>query len=339
MLTGVRFVKNYLLMSLILVLLISNASTSFAQSSQILVVGTTSVVTDIVRNILPQNFKVESLMGLGQDPHEFQPTLRSAELLNQASNVVYLGNGIEETLSNALAAKSSQGKAIEMLQGVSNSSRIFEGGGLNPHFWMDPVIISKVVEYIAGKFIELYPQFNLSISTLKKNYINDLNATNAFLLSEFSSIAQSERYIVTPHDSLVYFGHRYNFTTISLEGFSTQAQVGLNEFTGLAKFIKEHKIKSIFSETTLPYNRVKAIQEAVINLNWSVSIGGSLYVGSLGDSQAKSYISMLKYDGNLITTGLTKPVTINQNLDLYPVGYFLVSILTLVLFRRKYYAR
>ena len=58
-------------------------------------VATNSILGDIVANLVGDNASVEVLIPAGTDPHEFQPSIRQAELLREADLVVAVGTPLD----------------------------------------------------------------------------------------------------------------------------------------------------------------------------------------------------------------------------------------------------
>jgi ABC-type Zn uptake system ZnuABC Zn-binding protein ZnuA len=76
------------------------------------VVATTSILGDIVANVAGGSLDVEVLMPREADPHTFEASARQAALLRDADLVVSNGLGLEEGLSDLLAAAEDDGVEV-----------------------------------------------------------------------------------------------------------------------------------------------------------------------------------------------------------------------------------
>jgi zinc/manganese transport system substrate-binding protein len=78
-------------------------------ASDLLVVATTSILGDIVANLVGDDGTVEVIMPPGADPHGFQPSASDAAMLREADLVVANGLQLEENLVSALEAAEEDG--------------------------------------------------------------------------------------------------------------------------------------------------------------------------------------------------------------------------------------
>jgi ABC-type Zn uptake system ZnuABC Zn-binding protein ZnuA len=80
--------------------------------SDLLVVATTSILGDIVANLVGEDGTVEVIMPPGADPHGFQPSASDAAMLREADLVVANGLMLEENLVSALEAAEEDGVRV-----------------------------------------------------------------------------------------------------------------------------------------------------------------------------------------------------------------------------------
>ncbi|MFA9432112.1 metal ABC transporter solute-binding protein, Zn/Mn family [Egicoccus sp. AB-alg2] len=80
--------------------------------SDLLVVATTSILGDIVQNVVGEDGTVEVVMPPGADPHGFQPSAADAAMLREADLVVANGLMLEENLVSALDAAAADGVRV-----------------------------------------------------------------------------------------------------------------------------------------------------------------------------------------------------------------------------------
>lgn len=76
------------------------------------VVVTTSILGDVVRNLVGDDVEVEVVMPPNADPHDFAPSARQAASLRAADVVVANGLGLEAPLDEALAAAEADGATV-----------------------------------------------------------------------------------------------------------------------------------------------------------------------------------------------------------------------------------
>jgi zinc/manganese transport system substrate-binding protein len=81
-------------------------------TSDLLVVATTSILGDVVGNLVGGDGTVEVVMPPGADPHGFQPSASDAAMLREADLVVANGLQLEENLLSALEAAEEDGVRV-----------------------------------------------------------------------------------------------------------------------------------------------------------------------------------------------------------------------------------
>ena len=89
----------------------SGQSTSTAPDG-LSVVATTSIVGDIVANVVGDAGTVQVVLPPGTDPHDFAPSAADIARLGEADLVVANGLGLEEGLADALAAAEADGTPV-----------------------------------------------------------------------------------------------------------------------------------------------------------------------------------------------------------------------------------
>lgn len=101
-----------------------------AGGDDLAVVATTSILGDVVGNLVGDDGTVEVIMPPGSDPHGFEVSARDAGLLRDADLVVANGLQLEEALQSALEAAEADG--VRVLEVAAQLDPIPFGGGA-PH--------------------------------------------------------------------------------------------------------------------------------------------------------------------------------------------------------------
>ena len=104
------------------------------------VVATSTMLTDLVKQIGGDNFEVEGMMKAGVDPHLYKPTAGDVEKLEKADVVVVNGLHLEGQMGEILQGLEKQNKNVVTAAKNIPSDRLLpwdeEGAGPNdPHIW------------------------------------------------------------------------------------------------------------------------------------------------------------------------------------------------------------
>ena len=119
-----------------------------------------------------------------------------------------------------------------------------------------------------------------------------------------SGIPASERKIVTDHDAVGYFTHRYGIETVGtvIPALTTQAQPSAGDLAELEEEIREEKVKAVFPEESVS----PALAEAV-SRDTGASTEYTLFGDTLGPegSGAETWVTMMKSNADNLSLGMT----------------------------------
>jgi len=245
-----------------------SAKTDFANKPSIVV--TYSVLGDIVEQLVGDLATVIVVIPDGQDPHEFQPSAKDVEMLNNASIVVSNGLDFEEGLLDPLATAANSG-ILEFRLGDNVTTRVLDGGA-DPHLWLSP---AKFLEAIPALTAAIEQATGLDLADQSVAITSQLTEIDAQVASILSGITCN---LVSGHDEMGYFADRYGCTVIGaiIPSFSTTSEASAGELAKLKDQIAQHKVKAIFTGLGTPQEvanqlanetRVKAVSLSTHYLN------------------------------------------------------------------------
>ena len=147
-------------------------------------------------------------------------------------------------------------------------------------------------------------------------YTVRLDSLDAWVRGRVAELPEDQRVLVTAHDAFNYFGRAYGFTVRGLQGISTATEAGAADVSGLAQFVADRRIPSMFVESSVPPRSIEAVQAAVRSRGFEVQIGGNLYSDALGgpDTGANTYEGMIRHNVNTIVDALL-PESITDGAD------------------------
>lgn len=272
------------------------------------VVTTTTILGDIAATIAGDDFVVEVLMPAGADPHDFQPSSQQVASINDADLVITNGLGLEEGLLDVIEGAEADGVKVLVVGTLVDPLPFAEAGPeelqTDPHFWTDPLRVATAVEVISNTLSEIDP--SVDWATRASAYADELAALDSEIEALFGPISEASRKLVTNHDALGYFAHRYGFQIVGvvIPGGSTLAQPSSADLAALVAVMEKEDVRVIFAETIAP----AVLADAV-----AAEMGGEvevveLYTDSLGPegSGAETLIDMLRLNAERIAAALTR---------------------------------
>lgn len=289
------------------------------------IVASTSVLGDIVSEIVGDDVVVEVVMGPGVDPHDFEVSARQAEDIATADLVVAFGLGLEESLLDVIESQAPEslllGPELDPIPFTGPDPHDHEGEGhaddehhaddedhadehhdgeaLDPHVWLDPVRMATAAQLIADRIGEL--DASLDLQARADAYVERLEQLNDEIFETLEPIPADERKLVTSHDALEYFAQRYGFEVVGVivTGGSTLAEPSAADLAALVDAIESSGVRAIFTDAYNPTTLAEAVASEV---EGDVAVV-PLITGSLTD-EAESYVDMMRLNAERIAEAL-----------------------------------
>ena len=290
------------------------------------VVATTTIVGDLVRNVVGDGVEVEVevLMPLGVDAHAYLPSAQHVALISEADLVVAIGLGLEEGLVDVLASAASDGANIleiapalaplpfsashshedDEIEEEEDHDEEDEPGadGLDPHVWLDPVRMADAARLVAQRLAAIDDSGRWAENA--ETYASLLLALDGRIDGLLASVEPRDRKLVTNHDALGYFADRYGFEIVGtvIPSGSTLADPSSAQLAALVGVMEHEGVAAIFAETT----DSTALADAVAaELGRPVEVA-LLFTESLGEpgSGAETLIDLLEENARRIASAL-----------------------------------
>ncbi len=252
--------RTWLLVSILCaVALMAGCQPSLPPNGKKTIVVTYSIMGSLVKELVGDQADVSISIPNGQDPHEWQPSAKDIENINNASLVVCNGLGLENGLTGVLAAAQQHGVPVFTASDYITIRHVGTGEGIpagdpdqalgaaDPHIWMDPLTMQKVTAALAPR---LKAVLNIDVAANSQKLQAELFSLDQGIRQILSPLPESGRKLVTGHESLGYFAERYNFKLIGaiIPSISTQAGVSASDLAALKILIQQNRVKAIFTE-------------------------------------------------------------------------------------------
>jgi zinc/manganese transport system substrate-binding protein len=264
------------------------------------VVATTTILGDLVRNVVGADATVEVLVPIGADPHDYQASSRQVAQINRASLVVANGLGLEEALIDVLRAAERDGANVLEIAPLLDPIPL--ESGLDPHVWFDPGRMGEAARVVAKEMAKV--DASIDWSSRAEAYDIELDITHRRIESILETVPEDSRKLVVNHDSLGYFAAVYGFEVVGIviPGGSTLGAPSSKALAKLVGVIEEEGILAIYAETTEASDIAASVAAEVGHQVEVVD----LYTGSLGEpgSGADTLIGMLLTNAELIAGAL-----------------------------------
>jgi len=274
------------------------------------VVTTTTMITDLVKNIGGDHINVKGLMGSGVDPHLYKASEGDITKLVEADIIFYNGLHLEGKLVEVFEKMERSGKTpIALAEELDKSTLIgsdYFASNYDPHVWFNIDYFKTFAKKVTAVLSEQDPTNATYYADNEAAYLSKLDALQTTINNTIQTLAKEKRILVTAHDAFNYFGKNYGFEVVGLQGLSTATEAGVQDVQKLAAFIIEKQVNAIFVESSVPKRTIEALQAAVKSKGHEVAIGGTLYSDALGTAGTTegTYIGMFEYNVNTIVKAL-----------------------------------
>ena len=236
------------------------------------VVVTYSVLAAVVSELVDGVADVLTIIPDGQDPHEFEPSAKDLETINNAAFVVANGLNFEEGLDESLEKLHDANGPVffvgehitvrEMEEGEDDHGHSHgdddksadgdddhDHSAGDPHLWLSPAVMLEMLPELSS---QLGAALGVDLATATELVTADLTALDTELQSIISGVGECE--LVTGHDELGYFADRYGCETIGavIPSLTTTSEASAGELAALKDTITEHGAKVIFTSLGTP---------------------------------------------------------------------------------------
>jgi zinc/manganese transport system substrate-binding protein len=294
-----------------------NASPVTTNSGRPLVIATTPILGDLVRQVGGDQVDVDVLIPLGADPHDFEPSAAQAAQLRDASLIIANGLGLEERLESALDGAQKDGVPVfdvgEELDPLPLSTAdVKEGhagedghGSEDPHIWLDPERMATAASLVATQLATTTGLDAAPFQQRARTYADAARAAEAEARALLAELPADQRKLITNHDALEYFAQRFNLEVIGtvIPGGSTLAEPSAADLSELVALVKANNVKAIFSESTVSSKLIESLAREVGS---QVSVI-ELSTDTLGEpgSPTATYPGLIVTTARLIANGLS----------------------------------
>ena len=245
-----RMIPKSLALGAGIIALMAACSAKPAETARPNIVVTYSVLGSVVSDLVGDSATVTVLIPDGQDPHEFQPSARDIETINNASIVISNGLDFEEGLLEVLATAESNG-VPQFRVGNSITQRVVEGEHVvaDPHIWLSPM---NFIQALPALTSALNDATGLALDATTE--VEELTQIDRDVLAKMKTL--SSCVMVSGHDELGYFADHYGCTVIGaiIPGLSTTSEGTAKQLAVLKELAIANKVKAIFTGLGTPQN-------------------------------------------------------------------------------------
>ena len=234
---------------------------SNTNESRIKVVASFYPVYEFVKVIGGNKVDVTSLIPIGVEPHDFEPTIQQIQNAETANLVVYNGAGLEKWIDKINAkfkVEASQGLNLLISNDTGNS------GTYDLHVWLDPILAEMEVENIRDALVKIDPANTQYYKTNADRFIGKLNDLDYRIKTELATCNKKD--FIAFHNAFTYFANRYGLNQHSVhQGLTPEGEVLPQRLQGVIELARDLGLHIVYSEDLVDPRSSEVIAQEIPN--------------------------------------------------------------------------
>jgi zinc transport system substrate-binding protein len=242
----------------------NDSSTNFQISStpdKVRVVASFYPIFEFVKRIGGDRVEVSSLIPVGIEPHDYEPTIQQIQNALTADMLVINGAGFEGGWVNDINPEFLLDTSVGL--NLTRSANEGSSQSVNPHVWLDPILVKQQVENIRDGLIKVDPANSAYYKEYANRFLSELDSLDKKIRSELATCEKKD--FIAFHNAFIYFSERYGLIQHSIHGVSPEADVlpqRLQQIVGLAR---DMGLDTIYSEELLDPRFANVIAQEIPN--------------------------------------------------------------------------
>jgi zinc transport system substrate-binding protein len=208
-------------------------------------------IFEFAKRVGGDRVEATSLIPVGTEPHDFDPTVQQVQNAETADMVVFNGAGFEGERLRNLNAKF----VVDTSKGLNLTGGTFKDPednlqaneiSIDPHIWLDPLLAKQQVEQIRDGLIEIDPRNTEYYSKNANSFLTELDNLDRTIRERLSNC--EKRDFIAFHDAFGYFANRYDLTQHSIQGISPEAETSPQRLQQIIGLARDMGLDAIYSE-------------------------------------------------------------------------------------------
>ena len=208
----------------------------------------------VAERVAGERAEVVNLTSPGGEPHDLELGVPQIALVTDADLVV-VEQGFQPAVDDAVASNAT-GEVLDVVDvvdlveeghdGDGDEGHEDEHGDVDPHFWLDPLLMADLADAVAARLGEIDPEHSSAYDENAAALRSDLEALDAEYASGLESCERTT--VVVSHDAFGYLS-KYGLEFEPIAGLSPDAEPTPADLARLETLIEDQGITTVFSET------------------------------------------------------------------------------------------
>jgi len=243
----------------------------------------------VAERVAGEHYEVDNLTRPGVEPHDLALGVSETAELSEAALVLH-EHGFQPAVDDAVE-QNATGAVLDVTDVVDLEPR---HGDLDPHFWLDPLLMAQLGDAVADRLADLDPDHADEYAANAAELRTDLEALDQEYADGLADCARDT--VVVNHDAFGYLS-RYGLHIEPIAGLSPDAEPTPADLGRLHDLIRDEGITTVFSETLVSK---KTAQTLAADLGIDAAVLDPLE-GLSDDEAGADYLSVMRKNLAAIT--------------------------------------
>lgn len=202
------------------------------------------VIRDLVENIGGSKVKVLHLEESSKDPHNFDPSVKTIQVLQKSALIFLVGGQFEVWSKTVFAQIKSQAKVVSFIDSLSLPG--------DSHFWLNPELTLKAMDLIEKELAAQIPEQSAEFKKRNELYKKALLELVLPLKKKIALIPVDQKEFVAETESLSHLATYFGFKLVSISQKGHRTEITAQELGKIQKLSREKAFKFYLYETHQP---------------------------------------------------------------------------------------
>jgi zinc transport system substrate-binding protein len=226
----------------------SKLQLSNTNNSKLQVISSFNPLYEFSQNVGQEKVDVTLLIPVGVEPHDWEPTVKDVQRMQNADLIIINGIGFENWVDN-LEETGYSGEIVDTSNGILIKTDEISSVSGDPHIWLNPVYAKIQVQNIANAFSSSDPTNEQYYQLNAAKYIEELDLLDSKIRAELSDCNNN---FIAFHDAFSHFADEYNLNQHTIiSSNDPHGEATAKTLENIISTAKKFNINVIFAEESV----------------------------------------------------------------------------------------
>jgi zinc transport system substrate-binding protein len=226
----------------------SKPQLSNTNNSKLQVISSFNPLYEFSQNVGQEKVDVTLLIPVGVEPHDWEPTVKDVQRMQNADLIIINGIGFENWVDN-LEDTGYSGEIVDTSNGILIKTDEISSVSGDPHIWLNPVYAKIQVQNIANAFSSSDPTNEQYYQLNAAKYIEELDLLDSKIRAELSDCNNN---FIAFHDAFSHFADEYNLNQHTIiSSNDPHGEATAKTLENIISTAKKFNINVIFAEESV----------------------------------------------------------------------------------------